>query len=583
MPKKRPANDQKETDKSPAASDQAQKKRLEGYPGAALTVGPDGAVICSNDKAAGLEALMQHEAAPEIKDLIEEARAQGSVAAGLVSLNSSKGEIVLEITVIPETNGAGEILVMARDMTMERNLRTALVESRQRYKDLVEVSSDFSWEVTPDGTFVFVSPKGALGYKAEELIGKKAEEFVISPEEFSPLPFVSERALDNVEIWMRRQDGVTACVILACVPLMVEEDGKEQWKGTRGICRDMTDERESESALARARHREQLLHYIVSTIRDELEPHNMLSAAAAATARALGVAGCRIYRQVEPGLFAVAAEHGNVEGLDEFNANLGSLEAGGKVVEVSIGKWQILATATNYRQSVNGALSMWKASSDEPWDDDHHLLISDVANQLGIANEQISNHERIVALSRTDSMTGMLNRRAFYEEELPRRISRLERNRQTAALFFVDMDNFKLVNDVHGHQAGDDAIIFLRDMLMELSRPGDVIARLGGDEFAMWLDGISPEVSENRAGVLIKASKALRKFSGDDKLPLGLSVGVAVFDPDDNESLDDMLARADAAMYEAKKAGKGGYKMAAPVLAAAKKAGKGETTGEQAE
>ena len=582
MSKKQPANDPQETNKPSAAGDQAHKKRLDGYPGAALMVGADGAVICSNDKAAGLEALMQHDAAPEIKDLIEEARTQGSVAAGSVSLNSSKGEIVLEITVVPELNGAGEILVMARDMTMERNLRTALVESRQRYKDLVEVSSDFSWEVTPDGTFIFVSPKGALGYKAEELIGKKAEEFVISPEDFSPLPFVSERILENVEIWMRRKNGETACVILACVPLMAEEDGKEHWKGTRGICRDMTDERESESALARARHREQLLNYIVSTIRDELEPQNMLSAAAAATARALGVAGCRIYRRVEPGLFAVAAEHGNVEGLDEFNDHLESLEAGGKVVEVALGKWQVLATATNYRQSVNGALSMWKASSDEPWDDDHHLLISDVANQLGIANEQISNHERIVALSRTDSMTGMLNRRAFYEEELPRRISRLRRNRQTAALFYVDMDNFKLVNDVHGHQAGDDAIIFLRDMLMELSRPGDVIARLGGDEFAMWLDGISPEVSESRAGNLIKASKALRKFSGDEKLPLGLSVGVAIFDPDDNETLDEILARADAAMYAAKKAGKGGYKMAAPVAKASKKADKGETTGEQA-
>jgi len=145
-----------------------------------------------------------------------------------------------------------------------------------------------------------------------------------------------------------------------------------------------------------------------------------------------------------------------------------------------------------------------------PWENDHLILISDIANQLGIANEQISNHERIVALSRTDSMIGLLNRRAFYEEDLPRRISRLERTRETAALFFVDMDNFKLVNDIHGHQAGDDAILFLRDLLMEMSRPGDVIARLGGDEFAMWLDGISPEVSEKRASRLIEASETLR-------------------------------------------------------------------------
>ncbi len=96
-------------------------------------------------------------------------------------------------------------------------------------------------------------------------------------------------------------------------------------------------------------------------------------------------------------------------------------------------------------------------------------------------------------------MTGLLNRRAFYEEELPRRISRLERSGQTSAMFYVDMDNFKRVNDVHGHQAGDDAILYLRDMMLNFSRPGDLVARLGGDEFAMWLDGIDEETTKKRA------------------------------------------------------------------------------------
>ena len=128
------------------------------------------------------------------------------------------------------------------------------------------------------------------------------------------------------------------------------------------------------------------------------------------------------------------------------------------------------------------------------------------------------------------------------------------------------MDNFKRVNDVHGHQAGDDALLILRDLLMEMSRPGDVIARLGGDEFAMWLDGISPEVTEKRAGRLIKASESLREFSGDDDHPLGISVGVAIFDPDDNEPLEDLVARADEAMYEVKNKGKGGFHMAASPL-----------------
>ena len=362
-------------------------------------------------------------------------------------------------------------LVLGRDLTMERNLRTTLVDSRQRYKDLVEINSDFAWEVGPEGTFVFVSPKGALGFKAQELVGRKAEDMVIQPEVDAPVPFLSRRPLEDVEMWMRRADGKTACIIVSCRPLY---DAEERWQGSRGVCRDVTDERDAESALGRARHREQLLNYIIRTIRD------------------------------------------------------------------------------------------WRGEDRGPWEEDQHLLICDVANQLGIANEQIAAHERIVRLSRTDGMTGLLNRRAFFEEELPRRVDRLERNRQTAALFYVDMDNFKRVNDVHGHQAGDDAILFLRDMLMEYSRPGDVIARLGGDEFAMWLDGIGPETTVTRAGVLLEASTALQKFSGDEDHPLGISVGVALFDPKAGENIEDLLARADAAMYAVKKAGKGGYKIAAP-------------------
>ena len=551
-------------DEKESGAASAEEVLLAGYPGAALLVNDKGRVSFSNAKGAGLEALIQHDAAPEIRKMVDQARSEGYVAADSVLLNSAKGEITLEIVCVPGFAGGGDVLVMARDMTMERNLRTALVESRQRYKDLVEVSSDFSWETNVDGEFIFVSPKGALGFQAEELINKKAEEFVLSPEEFSPLPFVSPKSLEDVEIWMRHNDGSTACVILSCVPLMAEENGKEQWRGSRGICRNVTEERENESALARARRREQHLNYIVSTIRDELEPHNMLNAAAAATARALGVTGCRIYRRGKEDAFRIAAEHGNVEGLEILETKLTALDTGDKLVEMDIYKWHVLAAATNYRQRINGAISIWKSSSNGPWDDDHLLLISDVANQLGIANEQISNHERILALSRTDSMTGLLNRRAFYEEDLPRRISRLQRSRETAALFFVDMDNFKRVNDVHGHQAGDDAILVLRDLLMEMSRPGDVIARLGGDEFAMWLDGISPEVTEKRAGRLIEASESLREFSGDDDHPLGISVGVAIYDPDDNEALDDLSARADKAMYEVKNAGKGGFHMADP-------------------
>jgi len=533
---------------------------LAGYPGAAIVISPSCEVLRANPKGAGLETLISHGAVPEITELVAKANGLGTVAASNVVLQSSKGEINLELAVVPID--PKRLLVMARDLTMDKNLRSALIESRQRYKDLVEVSSDFCWETSTEGTFLFVSTKGAFGYTPDELIDHQASEFVVDPEHFVPLPFHSRRPLEDVEIWLKHKNDEAACMMLSCVPLFVEKDGQQIWSGTRGVCRDVTAERQSEAALARARHREQILSYIVSMIRDELEPENMLSAAATAVTRALEVTGCRIHRQSTPDHYIVAAEYGNMGIGEALEEHILTLEANGSVNPLQAEGWQVLSTATQYRKHINGAISIARHAEQGPWDDDFHILLGDVANQLGIANEQIANHERIVALSRTDSMTGLLNRRAFFEEELPRRVARLKRSRETAALFYVDMDNFKLVNDVRGHQAGDDAIMMLRDMLMEFSRPGDVVARLGGDEFAMWLDGIPADATPARASALLDASVKLQSFSGSDDRPLGLSVGVAIYDPARHESFEDLVSRADEAMYGVKNAGKGGFLIA---------------------
>jgi len=555
---------------APAAAVQASDsdvKLVAGYPGPALLLDAAGKPLLANAKGTGLEKALTGGAVADIETLIGKAMESASIANATLTIATSRGELVLDVTAIPslDTNGAvDKTLLLARDLTMERNLRTTLVESRQRYKDLVEISSDFSWEVDSDGKLIFVSPQGALGYKADELVGQEARSFVIDPDDYTPFPFITSRKLDNVEMWMKNKDGSTACVVVSALPLVKNDDDSETWIGCRGNCRDVTEERESEAALARARHREQLLNYIVSQIRDEIEPHDMLMAAATASARALGAAGSRIYREDgDRDAFAVAAEYGNVDGVDDLAAKITGLKAG-DVISVDSAEWSALIASTQYRGDVNGALAMWKPRKGEAWDNDHRLMLTDVANQLGIANEQIANHERIVKLSRTDGMTGLLNRRAFYEEELPRRIARLERSGQTASMFYVDMDNFKRVNDVHGHQAGDDAILYLRDMLINFSRPGDLVARLGGDEFAMWLDGIDEATSQKRAGQLIETSKKMVTMSGDEDHPLGISIGVAFFDPKLDEPLDDLLARADAAMYSVKKRSKGGFEMAPP-------------------
>lgn len=129
---------------------------------------------------------------------------------------------------------------------------------------------------------------------------------------------------------------------------------------------------------------------------------------------------------------------------------------------------------------------------------------------------------------------------------------------------YVDLDNFKAVNDMHGHQAGDNLLIKIRDILVQQTRPTDAISRLGGDEFAVWLNGADLTIAKTRAGQFLERIGALAHLSGSPDRPIGMSIGIAAWEPHAEEDLDSLLARADAAMYQAKRGGKGSFTIADP-------------------
>ncbi len=541
--------------------DKTAVRLLQGYPGAAVLVSANGEIEAKNSRADDLISLLRNGDLREMGPLIEQARLTRSITAGSVMMPSDQGEVLLELLIVP---GEPEepLLVMARKQVEGHSNKNAVAQSYQRYKDLVEISKDFYWETDTDGRFVYVSPQGGIGYQADELINNDGTKYLVDPDTYAYLPFISQKPMADIEMRFHSKQREIAFMRVSCVPIFEKKKGNSfHWTGVRGVCHNITDERKSESALARVRHREELLNEIISSVRHEVNPQSMLEVAVSNLVRTLEAAGCRIYRRFESETLQIAAEFGNIEKVDDLDEAIANLSDISDVRSLKLKSWQVLVATTHYRKTINGAICIWKSHKEE-WIDDELLLIADVASQLGIANEQATNHERMLALSRTDPMTGLLNRRSFLEEELPRRVARLQHNHQTAALFYVDMDNFKLVNDIHGHRAGDNAIMYLRDMLMDFTRPADVIARLGGDEFAMWLDDISPDVSEVRASELIKASKSMEQFSGKPGRPLGISVGVAVYKPDQNETLDELLARADDAMYIVKREGKGGFHVA---------------------
>jgi diguanylate cyclase (GGDEF)-like protein/PAS domain S-box-containing protein len=463
----------------------------------------------------------------------------GGKPVEVVVVPAPAGPMLYELTVLGREGGGA--LVFAKDVTLQTNLRSTLVESRQRYKDLVEISSDFAWELGPDGCFTFVSPRGALGRTADELIGRPPADFLVDRDGVDGLlPFTADQPVEDVLVWMRHADGGALCMQTSSAPLL---DGDGRRRGGRGVCHDVTPDREREAALARANNRELVLAYLLRTIRDVVDPSEMLNRAAEAIAHALGGSGCQILRGRESQT-TQAVLFGRPLGLDAVVAALSSAE----IHEGWIEGCPVLGKATHYGREANGAVLVWRDRGGAPWSEDDRLLLGDVSDQIGIANEQIANHERILLLSRTDSLTGLFNRRAFFEE-LSRRMRRAAVGGSSAALIYLDLDYFKQVNDLYGHKRGDEALLTVRDMLLRHTRPTDLAARLGGDEFAVWLEGADERIAVARCQEIIDAAATLAGFSPDARHPLAVSLGVAIYDPAVGEELNDFLARADGAMY----------------------------------
>ncbi|WP_418514794.1 PAS domain S-box protein [Delftia sp. PS-11] len=156
-----------------------------------------------------------------------------------------------------------------------------------------------------------------------------------------------------------------------------------------------------------------------------------------------------------------------------------------------------------------------------------------------------------------DALTGLPNRRKLFSV-LPQAMARSGRCHMEFSLIFIDLDGFKQVNDGKGHEAGDSVLRAVAARLLQSIRQTDMAARLGGDEFTVVLENLSDGV-ENAKHVAYKILSAIQQpiSIGSEEVHIGASIGIALHQPGDAETVDQLVSRADAAMYEAKRMGKG--------------------------
>jgi diguanylate cyclase (GGDEF)-like protein len=149
-----------------------------------------------------------------------------------------------------------------------------------------------------------------------------------------------------------------------------------------------------------------------------------------------------------------------------------------------------------------------------------------------------------------DQLTNVLNARAF-SERLNQELDRNRRYPRPLALLYMDLDNFKVINDTHGHQTGDAVLRLVADAMRSSVRQADIVGRLGGDEFAVLMPETDAPLADAAAKRLVEGLRTV--FKGTPNVTA--SIGVVSCTATD-ASTDDLLRRADQAMYDAKKMGK---------------------------
>ena len=159
--------------------------------------------------------------------------------------------------------------------------------------------------------------------------------------------------------------------------------------------------------------------------------------------------------------------------------------------------------------------------------------------------------EQLDRLAHLDPLIGLPNRRGFMRR-LEALIERVRRYGDDGAMLFVDIDGLKRINDSHGHQAGDEALIRVSQMLVSGVRAGDCVARLGGDEFGILLEHADEAIAGETAARLVERIAGC-EFSHDGApLPLGVAIGVGAISAEDEAEA--VMVRADQAMYRKKAA-----------------------------
>ena len=179
---------------------------------------------------------------------------------------------------------------------------------------------------------------------------------------------------------------------------------------------------------------------------------------------------------------------------------------------------------------------------------DELAILQVMAGQLAVALQNLEAKEKLKELAIRDPLTALYNRR-FLEEVIGQEVAAARRYRRPLALLYVDVNGFRAVNNTHGHLVGDEVLRRVAGYLQDNVREADYVFRIGGDEFLVLL----PETDGEAEEVAKRLKQGIGEVLSDVGVPIGLSIGIAVWEPDEEFDLEALIAEADKRMYEDKR------------------------------
>jgi diguanylate cyclase (GGDEF)-like protein/PAS domain S-box-containing protein len=515
--------------------------------------GPTGTAIRSGVTVINDDAANSQQFAP----WRERARAQGYRSSAATPLRKN-GRVVGALNVYaaePKAFGPDKVMLLeklATDLGVAIDHRASLAalrESEERFRLLLDSSPEAIFGVDTQGTCTFVNPAclDMLGFAQEEMLGKSVHHLIHhSYPDGRPYPTedchvrcatLQGKAthVDSEVHW--RKDGSSFPVEYWSHPMY--RNGELVGAVVNFV--DISERKRMEQALRGSEERYRLISSVATDLLYScLRTADGFFTVDWATASVDRIFGYSLDEILEQGCWRC-----NVypDDLPEFDRNITHLTQG-KRSECEL---RILAK--------DGSTRYIRAYSMAVESEDGQYRLYGACQDI---TERKQAEERIEFLAHHDALTGLPNR-ILLRDRFAHATAVAERSRSRVAMLFIDLDNFKRVNDTLGHVAGDELLLEVVTRLSLCTRESDTISRQGGDEFILLLNDIpDPETVERIANeILANMSEPLQ--SNGHALNVSCSIGIAIY-PEDGSDFDGLLQKADTAMYNAKDAGRNTYR-----------------------